>query len=149
VQFLEAELSRYRAAEQMKKKESDKALQRMQARLRAEELSILRGEKDFDEENGMRDEVYDSGRDNSDSSADGYERKKRREGAGAARGRGGGGGGGGGRKRYSDSGSESDLSDDSIGHSDLTSGSDSELSRSRSRLRGGDDSLSASDDGGF
>ena len=60
--YLESELQKYHQAEMEKKEESDRALKRMQKRLREEELRILRGEQEVDPEN-MDDSVFDSGRD--------------------------------------------------------------------------------------
>lgn len=49
LQYLESELSKYHNAEMEKKQENDRALRKMQKRLREEELKILRGEQDVDE----------------------------------------------------------------------------------------------------
>jgi len=54
--YLESEITKYHAAELEKKQESDRQLRRMQKRLRDEELRILRGEQDVDE-NQMDDSV--------------------------------------------------------------------------------------------
>lgn len=67
LQYLESQLAKYHQAEMEKKKESDRALQRMQKRLREEELRILRGEQEVDE-NGIDDSVFDSGKSGDDES---------------------------------------------------------------------------------
>lgn len=67
LQYLESELHKYHQAEMEKKQESDRALRRMQKRLREEELRILRGEQEVDE-NALDDSVFDSGREDNDFS---------------------------------------------------------------------------------
>lgn len=64
--YLESELHKYHQAELEKKADSDRALKRMQKRLREEELCILRGEQGVDEEH-LDDHVFDSGKEDSDS----------------------------------------------------------------------------------
>jgi len=64
LQYLESELHKYRKVELEKKQESDRLLSRMRGRLAAEELRILRGEQEVDE-NHIDDHVYDSGGDGS------------------------------------------------------------------------------------
>lgn len=66
LQYLESELAKYHFAELERKADSDRALKRMQKRLREEELKILRGEQDVDE-NAIDDSVFDSGRENNSS----------------------------------------------------------------------------------
>lgn len=65
LQYLESELNRYHQADVAKKNESDRVLKNMQKKLRAEELRILRGEQEVDE-NGIDDGVFDSGKEDSD-----------------------------------------------------------------------------------
>lgn len=59
--FLESELDMHYKNEREKKLQADRALKRMQKRLREEELRILRGEQGYDEnDNGLDDSVYNS-----------------------------------------------------------------------------------------
>jgi len=65
--YLEHELTKYQRAEMEKKGENDRALKRMQRRLREEELRILRGDQPVDERH-MDDEDEDEEEDRSSAS---------------------------------------------------------------------------------
>lgn len=143
VNYLEAELSKYRAQEYEKKLESDRALNRMQKRLHEEELRILRGEDEDKDYDGMGDnhDVYDSGREDSEEEDNDDDDFRQGGGAGSKKDAGGRGGGAKvGRERRDDPDRSLDASD-SLG-SDLGSDNDSdlsELSDSHGGSQGADD----------
>ena len=61
LQYLEKELQKYELREMEKKNEADRALKKMRKMLRDEELRILRGEQDVDEDR-IEDSGFDSDR---------------------------------------------------------------------------------------
>eukprot|EP00455_Lapot_gusevi_P052994 TRINITY_DN8177_c0_g1_i6.p1 TRINITY_DN8177_c0_g1~~TRINITY_DN8177_c0_g1_i6.p1 ORF type:complete len:237 (-),score=75.70 TRINITY_DN8177_c0_g1_i6:124-834(-) len=65
LQYLESELDKYHRSELEKKQETDRALRRMQKKLREEELRILRGEA-MDNERDFNDDIYDSAKEEED-----------------------------------------------------------------------------------
>eukprot|EP00201_Polytomella_parva_P019308 CAMPEP_0175059800 /NCGR_PEP_ID=MMETSP0052_2-20121109/12633_1 /TAXON_ID=51329 ORGANISM="Polytomella parva, Strain SAG 63-3" /NCGR_SAMPLE_ID=MMETSP0052_2 /ASSEMBLY_ACC=CAM_ASM_000194 /LENGTH=349 /DNA_ID=CAMNT_0016325389 /DNA_START=50 /DNA_END=1095 /DNA_ORIENTATION=- len=99
LEFLENELEAYYQAEQEKMEIQDRRLKRMQKRLKEEEMRILRGELEVDEDNiasdgdleDLSDEDAGDDDDDDDDDDDGGRGRGNR-----GRGRGGGGGGGGG-----------------------------------------------------
>jgi len=67
--YLESELAKRHRADGEKRAEADRALKLLQKRLRADELAVLRGEHEVDE-NEVDDAVYDSGREDGGRSDD-------------------------------------------------------------------------------
>ncbi|KAL6750413.1 Clusterin-associated protein-1-domain-containing protein [Haematococcus lacustris] len=92
LEFLENELTKYYDAEQDKLEKQERRLMKMQKKLRTEELRILRGELEVDEEKmglgGMEDEEEDDGLDDLDSLDDQDSRRALAQNGGGGGGRG-------------------------------------------------------------
>jgi len=73
--YLETELEKYHKADRDKRDEVDRALKKMQRRLRAEELAILRGDEALNSDEGFDESVYDSGRDDDELGEDSYNQR--------------------------------------------------------------------------